>query len=159
MAVSCLFSFLVCRTGQPIKLRLSNFTWKQLAGEPIGLEELKEVDDALHTSLSFAGGDGFDEVQPPGMLLGTVRSEFMQPHERLCMRPCVCSRAVHLCRHACMRGKTNLRLSLPLSPRHVRVQGSTVHAQSRRRCGTKEASPAQLWQRGVSRLGSEAAGP
>jgi hypothetical protein len=31
-------------------------------GESIGLEELKEVDDALHTSLSWAASDQFNEV-------------------------------------------------------------------------------------------------
>ena len=36
---------LFCRTGQPIQLRLSKWTWKQLLNEPIGLEDLKEVDD------------------------------------------------------------------------------------------------------------------
>ena len=51
-----------CRTGQPIQLRLSKWTWKQLLNEPIGLEDLKEVDDALHTSLSYAGSDEYDEV-------------------------------------------------------------------------------------------------
>jgi hypothetical protein len=58
----CVGRLSVRRTGQPIKLRLSNFTWKQLAGEPIGLAELKEVDEALSISLTFAGSDNYDEV-------------------------------------------------------------------------------------------------
>ena len=58
MLLSCFLG----RTGQPIRLRLSNWTWKQLLNEPIGLEDLKEVDDALHTSLTYAGSDEYDEV-------------------------------------------------------------------------------------------------
>ena len=103
-----------CRTGQPIQLRLSKWTWKQLLNEPIGLEDLKEVDDALHTSLTYEGSDEYDEV-------GTTRAAAVALPAAVLRNPTFCAAApLQVSEYRCIRFVA-LRVSKQQDPTRHKV--------------------------------------